>query len=367
MLGHGHRRAAGRSLARVPTAPPPSLAIIGGRVADRIDDLLAGEQTRWAAVDADLDEPFAALRALVRGGKRLRPAFCHWGFVGAGGGADDPRVVDAGAALELLHTFALVHDDIMDDSVRRHGIDCLHVDFAARHRARRWHGEDRRFGDGAAILIGDLAFVYADHLLRGAPAAALEIYTELRLEVNIGQYLDLVGTASRQASLHQARTICVYKSGKYTIERPLHLGAALAGRLDDLAKPFTEYGIPLGEAFQLRDDLLGAFGDGDRLGKRVGEDLRDGKPTALYAFTRDRATGADAELLDGRFGHADLTPDDLAAIQHIMESTGARATVERSVGELTEVAIAAIAAADIEGEARRELVALAEFVAGRDF
>ena len=347
--------------------PPPTLGAIGTRVGARIDRLLASEQERWAAVDADLGEPIAALRALIAGGKRLRPAFCHWGWVGAGGDADDPRVVDAGAALELLHTFALVHDDIMDGSARRHGLDCLHVDFAARHDERGWHGEARRFGDGAAILAGDLAFVYADLVLRGAPEAALDVFTELRLEVNVGQYLDLVGTASRRATVAQARTICIYKSGKYTVERPLHLGAALAGRLDDLAKPYTAYGVPLGEAFQLRDDLLGAFGDGDRLGKAVGEDLREGKPTALYALARDRATGAGATLLAQRFGHGDLTPEEITALQDVLVTTGARAAVEESVGTLVGQALAALADAPITPVAREELAALAHFVAGREF
>lgn len=350
--------------------PPPSLAAIGRRVAARIDALLDTEQQRWAVVDADLEEAFAALRVLIAGGKRLRPAFCHWGFVGAGGDPDDPGIVDAGAALELLHTFALVHDDIMDNSVSRHGVACLHVDFADRHRQRGWRGEARRFGDGAAILIGDLAFVYADVLLRGAPAAALDVFTELRVEVNVGQYLDLVGTASREASLAQAHTICVYKSGKYTIERPLHLGAALAvdgPPAADLEKAFTAYGLPLGEAFQLRDDLLGAFGDGHLLGKGVGEDLRDGKPTALFAIARQRATGADAILLEDRVGQPDLTDTEVGDIQRILTDTGARATVEEAVATLTAEALRALADAPITAAARDELEALALFVAARDF
>jgi geranylgeranyl diphosphate synthase, type I len=351
----------------VPVDPPPSLAVVGERVGARIDALLAGEQERWAAVDAGLAEPFAALRALIAGGKRLRPAFCHWGWVGAGGDPDDPGVVDAGAAIELLHTFALAHDDIMDDSALRHGVSCLHVDFANRHAAQRWRGEARRFGDGAAILIGDLAFVYADQLLQGAPAAALEVFTELRLEVNIGQYLDLVATARRAATPAQAHTICVYKSGKYTIERPLHLGAALAGRLADLGKAYTAYGIPLGEAFQLRDDLLGAFVGGDRLGKVVGEDFRDGKPTALYALALARATGGDAELLAERFGQPDLTDGEIVAIQGVLSRTGARHAVEEAVEVLAGEALAALAVAPVTEEARTELEVLARFVTGRDF
>jgi len=351
----------------VPVEPPSSLAAISERVAARIDALLAAEQHRWGAVDTDMVEPYASLRALVSGGKRLRPAFCHWGWVGAGGDPDDPRIVDAGAALELLHAFAIVHDDIMDGSTRRHGRPCVHVEFADRHAERGWRGEARRFGDGAALLIGDLAFVYADLLLRGAPADAMDVFTELRVEVNVGQYLDLIGTATRNASPARARTICVYKSGKYTVERPLHLGAALAGRLDDLAKAYTAYGIPLGEAFQLRDDLLGAFGDAERLGKGVGEDIREGKPTALYAAARGRAGAADAALLDRCYGRPDLTLAEIAGVQRVLTDTGARAEIEAAVTTLTDTALGALAEAHLPEPARAELAALARFVSGRDF
>ena len=346
---------------------PPSLAALADHVETRIDTLLGAEHDRWKTVDDALDEPYAALRAFITGGKRLRPAFCHWGFVGAGGSPAEPAVVDAGAALELLHIFALIHDDVMDGSLRRHGLPCVHVDFAERHRRRGWHGESRRFGDGAAILAGDLAFVYADMLVRELPAAARAVFDELRLEVNVGQYLDLVTTASRAVSVEAAHKICVYKSGKYTIERPLHLGAALAGRLDELAGPYTRYGLPLGEAFQLVDDLLGAFGDDDRLGKAVGEDLREGKPTALYALARQRARGAEATLLETRVGQPDLRPEEVTAIQEVLTATGARATVEATIGALVTESLAALAEAPISGEARAELTALAHFVAGRDY
>jgi geranylgeranyl diphosphate synthase type I len=356
----------GRSLAFVPVEPPPSLVRLGAAVAARVDALLAAEERRWAAVDPDLVEPIAALRALAAGGKRLRPAFCHWGWVGAGGDPADPRVVDAGAALELLHCSAIVHDDVMDGSAWRRSRPCVHVGFSERHAVRDWRGEARRFGDGAAILVGDLAFVYADHLLRGAPAAAFEVFDDMRLELNIGQYLDLVGTAAGGASVDRARVICVYKSGKYTVERPLHLGAALAGRLDELAKPYSGFGVPLGEAFQLRDDLLGAFGDAARLGKAVGEDLREGKPTALYALARAVATGGDAEILDRCYGHRDLGDAEAAEIRRIMVDTGARAEVEATVSALTAEALAALDEAPITDHVRTELAALARFVADRD-
>ncbi|MDQ3758044.1 MAG: polyprenyl synthetase family protein, partial [Actinomycetota bacterium] len=305
---------------------------------------------------------------VTAGGKRLRPAFCHWAFVGAGGDPDDPVVVDAGAALELLHTFALLHDDVMDGSGVRRGRPTVHAAFADMHDADKWRGEARRFGEGVAILVGDLAFVYADRLIADAPRAALDVFNELRLEVNIGQYLDLLGTARGGVGIEQARRISRYKSGKYTIERPLHLGAALAGRLEDLAGPLSAYGEPLGEAFQLRDDLLGAFGDTALTGKPVGEDLREGKPTALYTWAVERATGAAAVVLAARFGTADLDAAEVAELQSVLEETGARHQVEEAIDRLVAEALAALD--DLGDRLRPEAVArlaeLAHFVAGRD-
>jgi geranylgeranyl diphosphate synthase, type I len=345
---------------------PPSLARIARRVEARIGRVLDSELSRWSAVDADLAEPFSALRDLVlAGGKRLRPAFCHWAYVGAGGGADDPAVIDAGAALELLHTFALVHDDIMDGSATRRGTDTIHVLFESGHALDGWRGEARRFGEGVAILVGDLAFVYADQLLAGAPPAAHQVFTELRIEVNVGQYLDLLGTARGRVNESTARRISRFKSGKYTVERPLHLGAALAGRLDVLAGPLSGYGLPLGEAFQLRDDLLGVFGDGDVTGKPVGEDLREGKPTLLYAMAADRVSGADAAALT-RYGAADLDDDDVAELQDVLLNCGAVEAVEASIDRLVSEAVEALDSAAVTDEAREALVELANFVAGRD-
>jgi geranylgeranyl diphosphate synthase type I len=349
------------------TTAPASLVEIAARVSDRIEQLLAGEIERWKAVDPDLAEPLGSLRDLVlAGGKRLRPAFCHWAFVGAGGDPTDPRVVDAGGALELLHTFALIHDDIMDGSVTRRGLNAVHVDFEARHASADWRGEGRRFGEGVAILVGDLAFVYADLMLVNAPPAAVDVFTELRLEVNIGQYLDLLGTVRGGGTQEAARRICVYKSGKYTVERPLHLGAALAGRFDEFAESLSAYGLPLGEAFQLRDDLLGAFGDEDLLGKPVGDDLREGKPTALVALARERATGDAAVLLDDRFGQQDITDDEVAGLQAALIDTGAVAEVEVRIDALVEESLASLQHTKISGEARDHLAELAWFVAGRN-
>lgn len=352
-----------------PVLAPEALTTIAARVNERVGRALDEDASRWTAIDADLEAPLASLRGLVlSGGKRLRPAFCYWAFVGAGGDPDDERVVDAGAALELLHTFALIHDDVMDDSPRRHGVETVHVDYAARHRAGAWRGAADRFGTAVAILVGDLAFVYADRLLTGAPRAALEVWNDLRLEVNIGQYLDLAGTARSSANPELARRICQYKSGKYTVERPLHLGAALARPegARGLSEALSAYGLPLGEAFQLRDDLLGVFGDPAVTGKPVGEDLREGKPTLLYALARAAATGSDADLVEQRFGRCDLEPAEVAQLQAVFETTGAREQVAGVIESLVDRALDAAERLPLDPEAVAALVELARFVAGRD-
>jgi geranylgeranyl diphosphate synthase, type I len=347
-------------------AVPAGLAEIASRVDARIDALLACELDRWTAVDPSLAEPFDALRRLVlAGGKRLRPAFCHWAFVGAGGRAGDAAVVDAGAALELLHTFALIHDDIMDGSSTRRALDTIHVSFEGRHLLNDWRGERRRFGEGVAILVGDLAFVYADTLLTDAPPAAIAVFNELRIEVNVGQYLDLAATARGDLSRQTAQRISQYKSGKYTVERPLHLGAALAGRLDELATDLTRYGMPLGEAFQLRDDLLGVFGDTSLTGKPVGEDLREGKPTMLCAIARERAGPSEWRVLE-RFGAPDLDGDEVAALQELLIATGARDEVEGLIDTLVLEATAALDDAPLSAESRVALCELAGYASGRD-
>ncbi len=350
-------------------AAPASLREVAAAVNCRIAEVLDGDAARWATLDADLRAPLAALRELVlAGGKRLRPAFCYWAFVGVDGDPDDPAIVDAGAALELLHTFALIHDDVMDRSGRRHGLETVHAQFARRHGAAGWRGDSDHFGDGVAILMGNLAHVYADLLMAAAPAPALGVFNELRLEVNIGQYLDLLGTANRSASPELARRICQYKSGKYTVERPLHLGAALAApwQLADLAEPLSAYGLPLGEAFQLKDDLLGCFGDPALTGKPVGEDLREGKPTMLVALARAAASGADLELLDGRLGAADLSADEVADLQAVIEGTGARRQLEAIIDGLVTEALGAAGALPLVDGARHALTEMACFVAGRD-
>ncbi len=347
---------------------PPSLRLIGERVAARLEALLAPELERWAELDPDLRDPMAEIRRLVlAGGKRLRPAFCHWAFVGVGGDPSADLVVDAGAAFELMHAFALFHDDVMDDADSRRGAPTTHVRFAGRHSAAGWKGESRRFGEGMAILIGDLAFVYADQLMAEANTRAWQVWNELRIELNVGQVLDVLGSVNGVRDIAQADRICRYKSGKYTIERPLHLGVALAapGRFDELAPAFSEYGLPLGDAFQMRDDVMGAFGDTTTTGKPVGGDLREGKPTPLLARALAAASPAQRSVLD-LVGRPGLTDDRVATIQQVIVETGALAELESTIDRLTDDAVAALDRIDLTSESRSELTSLAAYVSTRE-
>lgn len=349
-----------------PTVAPTSLVDIATRVETRLREILDAEQQRWGALDPDLVEPVAEVaRMVLGGGKRLRPAFAYWGFVGAGGDRDDPRIIDVGAAFELMHAFALFHDDVMDDADTRRGQPTTHTVFADRHRRGAWAGEARRFGEGVAILVGDLAFVFADRLMTGFDPAAWDIWNELRIELNIGQYLDIHGSVRHERRLERAEMVCRYKSGKYTIERPLHLGAAIAdpARSATLLPQLSAYGLPLGEAFQLRDDVMGAFGDEEVTGKPVGGDLREGKPTPLLARAVAAATPRQLAVLDlvGR----ELDDAEVGAIQDAIRATGALDATEEAIARLTSQALASLEVLPYPADVRDELTQLARYVSQR--
>lgn len=350
---------------------PDSLDFIANEVVSRIDNLFKEEIDRWNGLDPGLREPLSFLREMVlAGGKRLRPAFAYWAYVGAGGEPDSEEILSAGCALELLHTFAIIHDDIMDGSLTRRGLVAIHKRFQDKHEGISLVGESRRFGEGVGILLGDIAFVYADRMLTGVSEQAQRIFTDLRLEVNIGQYLDLIETANaaaaKEISIAQSQKIGLYKSGKYTVERPLHLGVALLGKMDFFGSRLTRLGVPLGAAFQLRDDLLGIFGDESVTGKPVGDDIREGKPTVLAAMALQRAEGSDGEFFRRRFGAGDLQPGEIARFQEIISTTGSKREVEDLIEHLRIEAVGAARNSGLARPAVNELEQLADYVAHRD-
>lgn len=343
------------------------------RVQAALDSFLDEQAERLAPLGPDAARLLAEARRSVSGGKRFRAAFCYWGFRAhspgreEGPSLEDDALVRACASLELLHASALVHDDYMDASDTRRGRPATHRQFGSEHRAAGWRGNPEQYGASAAILLGDLLLSWADELLRhcGLPlarvSAALDVFDRCRSEVIAGQFLDVSVQARGRADVETAMTVLRFKSAKYSIERPLHIGAALAGASMSDMESLSAFGLPLGEAFQLRDDLLGVFGDPDTTGKPAGDDLIEGKRTVLVALALDAAPPAQAALLDRSLGTA-LSVDQISRLREVIDGSGAHAQVEAVIGELAGLAVTALDRAEVDDRARvvlRELASAA--------
>ena len=350
------------------------------RVSRALTGFLDRQERVLRQISEDLVEPAAALREFLDGGKRMRPAFCYWGWRAAGGGIGASEALDdaaftASASLELLQASALIHDDYMDGSDTRRGKPAVHKRFEALHEADGWEGPAARFGAAAAILLGDITLTWCDEMFTRSGFDAVRIHAArpvfdlMRSEVMAGQYLDVLAqsrglsVATPQEILERAETVIRYKSAKYTIERPLQFGAALAtGDADEhgpINAALSAYGLPLGEAFQLRDDVLGVFGDPATTGKPAGDDLREGKQTVLTALAAANADAGQLKLLREGLGDAALDADGVAALQQVIVETGALDAVEQRIEERTGLALAALERASVEQEARTVLAELA--------
>jgi geranylgeranyl diphosphate synthase type I len=335
----------------------------------RVERALAAFLTRQRALLAGIDSALQPVADTIetfvmRGGKRLRPAFAYWGFRGAGG-VDSDEVTAALAALEFVQASALIHDDVMDASETRRGEPAVHRRFAVLHELNEWDGDPESFGAGAAILLGDLCLAWSDELLRtsglevDALLRARPVFDLMRTEVIAGQYLDVHAQATGDSSVQRASIVARYKSAKYTVERPLLLGAAIADAPDAIRTVYSGYGLPVGEAFQLRDDVLGVFGDPASTGKPAGDDLREGKRTYLVAATMaasDQATAARVRLL---LGDPKLDAAGVAELRDIIVGTGALDRTERRIADLTDAGLAALRSVTLAGAAADRLTDLA--------
>lgn len=317
-------------------AQPPGHAAVAESLSVRLAALLATKSAQLVAVDIALADVVDEIGGLLTARcKRLRPEFVYWGHRATGADHDD-AVVDVAAAVELLHTFALLHDDVMDGSDQRRGRPTAHRAFAAQHQAAGWSGDARRFGESAAVLAGDLVFVWADEMLREAswPADALgragRVFDVMRNEVMVGQYLDLLQASDPASDESAARKVALLKSARYTVTRPLEMGASLADPA--VASPvqpaLRTYGDALGIAFQLRDDVLGLYGDPEATGKSDLDDLREGKRTLLVLRALRLATEPQASVLREALGNPDLDVDQAARVRDVVADTGALASVE---------------------------------------
>jgi geranylgeranyl diphosphate synthase type I len=338
------------------------------RVTASLAAFMEGAAKTLAGVGPELQAASEATAQFVLdGGKRLRPAFCYWGWRGAGA-PDTDELINAAASLELLHACALIHDDVMDGSDTRRGRPAIHRRFAQLHDTSGWTGSGDAFGVSAAILLGDLCLVWADQMFNecGLDAATVRraagVYAEMRVELMAGQYLDVLASVlppHAPDATERALRVARFKSAKYTIERPLHLGALLAGAGEELLAVYSAYGLPLGEAFQLRDDVLGVYGDPAVTGKPAGDDLREGKRTALVTIAEKRATPAQAQLLDDLLGRPDLDPQGIEACREAIADSGALSEVEQLITQRGDEACRAIGSSAVDSEARAALLALA--------
>jgi geranylgeranyl diphosphate synthase type I len=341
------------------------------RVHEIVKDFLSRQREILQRVSPDCVPMVEAVADLMSGGKRLRPAFCYWAWRGAGR-PDTERIVTAAAALEFFQAAALIHDDVMDGSDTRRGMPAVHRRFARLHRETGWAGDGERFGLAGAVLVGDLCLSWSDELFTASGLAPAELsrarimFDRMRTELMGGQYLDMLeqSLAPRPASgaVERARRVVRYKSAKYTIEHPLLIGGLLADAPADLLAAYSAYGLPLGEAFQLRDDVLGVFGDSRQTGKPAGDDLREGKRTVLVARTLEAATPAQAATVQRLLGDPALDGDGVGTLRDIIVATGALTATEELIAELVAASRTALSAARAAGLDTRAADALARLI-----
>ncbi|MEO6533154.1 MAG: polyprenyl synthetase family protein [Pseudolysinimonas sp.] len=363
-------------------------------VQSRLDGFLAAQGAALLQISPDLELIDQSARQLLAGGKRFRALFCYWGWRSVAALADDSwadddlgstaadgleAMVSVASALEIFHAAALVHDDIMDNSDLRRGMPSLHRRFESVHAQQGWTGSGRQYGDASALLVGDLLLAWSDELFAAgaalvrnpdAAAAARAQFALMRTEVTVGQYLDMLEEASWRARpeaelLPRAHRVIVYKSAKYSVEAPLTIGASLADASLPQLAALRAFGLPLGVAFQLRDDLLGVFGDPAVTGKPAGDDLREGKRTVLVTLARQKLPASAARLFDELLGDEGLDEQQIGMLQTAVRDSGAIEQVERIIAHNVATATAALADAPLARSARDELCALAEEVTQR--
>lgn len=355
-------------------------------VQEAIDAFLDDREPQLTGVASELRAFVDYSRDLLRGGKRFRALFCYWGWQSVSGIPDDfdlmpddsgsphlTAVVKAARALEIFHAAALVHDDIIDSSDTRRGMPSVHRRFQTQHQDGGWSGDAENFGRSAAMLLGDLLLAWSeeafDDALQGIPADAAQSarreFNLMRTEVMLGQYLDILDEQSWRVYpeaelLSRAHRVIIYKSAKYSVEAPLLIGAALGGGTPEQLDSLRAFGLPLGIAYQLRDDLLGVFGDAAVTGKPSGDDLLEGKRTVLIALARTKLPPHAAHFLDELLGDRALADDQVRMLQTAIRDSGAVDHVERIIQHNVALATAALQDAPLTRSSRSQLLALAE-------
>ncbi|MDR0285488.1 MAG: polyprenyl synthetase family protein [Propionibacteriaceae bacterium] len=335
----------------------------------RLDHFMATQRDLLALTGNRLDPVWEQVQHFTRGGKRIRPAFCYWGYVAAAGADAEPpqAIMDIAASLDLLHLSALVHDDLIDDSDVRRGGPAAHRFFESFHRDRGWQGDSRHFGNSAAVLLGDLLFTWSMAMVEQATITgerlkrARPYLDAMRSEVLAGQFLDLIHQTRPSVSddwQANARLVMEFKTSKYTVSRPVQIGAALGLAGDDIQQGLGSFGAHVGDAFQMRDDLLGLFGDPEVTGKPAGDDIREGKKTVIIGYALQQASASDAERLLGMLGNPDVSEADIDEARRILTDSGAVEATERAIVSEAATGMRYLHRLDLSPEGTYALMAL---------
>lgn len=359
-------------------------------IQNELDDFCAERREEFAAISEDLFPLIDYAKSLMAGGKRFRAQFCYWSWVGhamhdenlteAQKEASLKAMVGICAALEMFHAAALVHDDLIDQSDTRRGQPAVHKSFEKLHAGSGWVGQPERFGLAGSVLVGDLLLNWSSEIfgnaLRFAPTREIEVacraeFSRMRVEIMAGQYLDVLeenAGPQRDASeaVARANRVMLYKTAKYSIEAPLLIGAAFAGAGESAKQAIESFAIPLGLAFQLRDDVLGVFGDPKITGKPAGDDLREGKRTVLIGLTREILTGSVRNVFDEMLAARDINADQIAFLQQTIIGAGALKKTEAMIEELGNQALERLKLIELESSAKAALIELAKQVMNRD-
>lgn len=348
-------------------SPLPVTDAIGDRLARFLDSI----RSRGVEYGPDAEAFLTAAAGTLQGGKRLRAQFCHAGWLAAADGRPaDEALWGLGAALEIFQSAALVHDDLIDNSDTRRGRPAAHRALESAHHEAGWHGDAEAFGRSAAILLGDLLVAWSDDLLEESlidhphAAATRAEYARMRRDVTVGQLLDITEESAWSvnppaALLERALRVASLKSARYSVTEPIVLGATLAGADDSLITALRGFGHPVGMAFQLRDDVLGVFGDPAITGKPAGDDLREGKRTALIAIARESISPATRAALDAALGDRTLSDASVAEVQRLIRDSGALERIETMISQYTDAAEQALLSAELNEDATAALRSLA--------
>jgi geranylgeranyl diphosphate synthase type I len=360
-------------------------------IQESLDEFCVSRRADFNSISPDLVPVVDYTQSLLAGGKRFRALFCYWSWVGALSTApvrqseaerqaSAAAMVGVTAALEMFHAAALVHDDLLDQSDTRRGAPAVHKRFEALHQSSGWAGSPERFGVAGSVLVGDLMLGWSSEIfgnaLLAAPNSAIETacrneFSKMRVEVMAGQYLDVLEenagpTRSPDEAIGRANRVMLYKTAKYSIEAPLQIGAAFSGATQDTLRGLSAFAIPLGLAFQLRDDVLGVFGTPEVTGKPAGDDLREGKRTVLVALARQGLGLSTIKLFDELMASRDLTDEQIRLLQETIKGTGALTKVEQMIEELGNESLLALKQLQLDSYGKEQLEKLARKVVNRE-